>query len=161
MNRKFFYLLHAHLILAAIMMSNCNEMGAEMDKKPTTLNDGSRCVYSSYQGSAEIVRIKQTPASLEQSKVLGGPRYEGYEVWFLFRPQTNYSLGKHTSKINREHLLMLNNGWYVGSRYLKKYGIKAGNIIPCTMKIIKEGTCTPIVFEFKTIDRNDYFETRP
>lgn len=160
MSRQFFYLTGFYLLLTATMVCNCNGMGAEMNKRPTTLNDGSRCVYSSFEGSADIITIKQTPASQAQAKVLGGPRYEGYEVWFRFRPKMDYSVDRLRSTINREHLLTLNNGWYVGPRYLEKYGIKEGNSLLGTLKLIEQGTCKPVVFEFDTVDLNDYFETR-
>ena len=157
MSRKFFCLLRVHLVLAAIMMSNSNGTEAEMAKKSTTLNDGGRCVYCSYEGSAEILRIKQTPASRAQSEIHGGPRYEGYEVWFHFRPELDYSLDRIKTIIIRDHLLTLDNGWYVGSCYLEKYGIKAGKVFPCTLKVIEKGTCTPVVFEFESVDLKDYF----
>jgi hypothetical protein len=139
------------------MMSIYNGTEAEMAKGPTNLNNGGRCVYSSYEGIAEIIRIKQTPASRAQSEILGGPGYEGYEVWFRFCPELDYPIDRIKNIIIREHLLTLDNGWYAGSRYLEKYEIKAGRIFPCTLKVIEKGVCTPMVFEFETVDLKDYF----
>ena len=50
--------------------------------------------------------------------------------------------------------------WYAGPRYLEKYGMKKGKTYPCILGIIKEGNCTPVIFEFETIDTRDYFETQ-
>lgn len=141
-------------------MGNCNRMGTKMVDEQATLNDGSCCTYISYEGSAQIVRITQTPASLAQSKVIGGPGYKGYEVWFRFIPKSDVSDDRIKSLLSREHLFSLYNSWYIGPRYLKKYGIQTGKTYPCILKVIEEGTCTPVLFEFKTIDSKDYFEKR-
>ena len=98
---------------------------------------------------------------LAQSKVIGGTGYEGYEVWLRFVPKSDIQDPRIESLIGREHLFTLHNSWYVGPRYLKKYGIQKGKTYPCVLKVIEEGTCTPVVFEFKTIDPKDYFESRP
>ena len=43
---------------------------------------------------------------------------------------------------------------------VKKYGIKVGKEFPATLSIIKTGTCSPINFELKGLDRIDCFESR-
>jgi hypothetical protein len=125
-------------------------------KKADGKNEGDCCRYVSIQGHAEILRVQQTPDSISQAQVLGGPRYEGYEVWFRFRPESDDPLDRIQKIIIREHLLTLNNGWYVGSRFLEKYGIQTGKSFPCILKVIEKGACTPVVFEFETIDLKDY-----
>lgn len=132
-----------------------------MDSDQYILSDGSPCTYVSYAGCAKIVRIKKTPASVAQSEVIGGPGYKGYEVWFRFIPELDMRNGNIKPLTNREHLFTLYNGWYVGYRYLEKYGIKTGKTFPCVLKVIETGTCSPVLFEFKTIDPKDYFEVHP
>lgn len=148
-------------VLIALGAMCCSKMEAKMSNEGTGSREGGPCTYASYEGSAEIVRITQTRASLAQSKVIGGPRYEGYEVWFRFVPKSGISNRAIGPIIGREHLFVLHNSWYVGPRYLKKYGIQQGKTYPCVLKVIEEGTCAPVVFEFKTIDPKDYFECRP
>ena len=131
-----------------------------MANHQTTSKDGGCCIYASYEGNAKIFRVSQTPTSLAQAKIMGGPGYEGYEVWFRFIPKSDVPDDRIKQVISREHLFTLYNSWYAGPRYLEKYGIREGKIYPCTLNIIEEGTATPVIFEFETIDTRDYFETR-
>lgn len=149
------------VIIALGAISCCSKMEAKMSNQGTGFSQGSPCTYASYEGSAEIVRVTQTPASMAQSSVIGGPGYEGYEVWFRFVPNRDVRHRGIRSLIGREHLFTLDNGWYIGPRYQEEYDIKIGKTYPCVLKVIKEGTCSPVVFEFKTINSKDYFESRP
>jgi|LGVF01.2.fsa_nt_gb hypothetical protein len=153
------YLLLIVAALGPMICCSYVKKEAEMVSNQATA-DGGCCTYISYEGSAQIMRVSQTPASVTQYKILGGPGYEGYEVWFRFTTQQNIPHGVR-KEISREQLFTLKNSWYVGPRYLEKYGIETGKAYPCKLKVIKEGTCTPIVFEFDAIDSGDYFESRP
>jgi hypothetical protein len=148
-------------VLIALGAMCCSRMEAKMSNEETGFREGGPCTYASYEGSAEIVRITQTPAAMAQSNVIGGPGYEGYEVWFRFVPKSDIANRAIGPIAGREHLFTLHNGWYVGPRYLEKYGIQPGKGYPCTLKLIEKGTCAPVVFEFETIDSRDYFESRP
>ena len=132
-----------------------------MAKDEIPFKEGGPCTYRCYEGSSEIARITQTPASLAQSRVIGGAGYDGYEVWFRFVPKSDIHDPRIGSLIGREHLFTLHNGWYVGPRYLRKYGVEPVKKYPCILKLIEEGTCTPVLFEFEMIDSRDYFESRP
>ena len=155
------HVLFALIALGAIVLCCCSRMEAKMSNEGTGFSEGGPCTYTSYEGRADIVRVMQSPASLAQAKVIGGPGYGGYEVWFRFVPKSGISNRAIGPIIGREHLFVLHNSWYVGPRYLKKYGIQQGKTYPCVLKVIEEGTCAPVVFEFKTIDSRDYFESRP
>lgn len=141
-------------------MSHCKQMETKMVDDQVPMSEGKCCTYTSYAGQARIVRISRTAASIAQAKVMGGAGYEGYEVWFRFVPESAIVDDRIQTLLGRDHLLTLNNSWYVGSAYLEKYKIVAEKSFPCVMKVIKEGTGTPVVFEFETIDRKDYFESR-
>ncbi|MEW6096458.1 MAG: hypothetical protein AB1567_08040 [bacterium] len=132
----------------------------KMDVKQKEERQGGGCVYISYDGDAEIIRIIQTQNSISQSKIIGGPGYEGYEVWFRFIPQQEISNEWVQKAISKEHLFTLYNSWYVGPLYLKKYGIEIGKTYPCKLKVIKKGVCTPLIFEIETLNRADYFEKK-
>ena len=96
-----------------------------------------------------------------QKGIIGGAGYEGYEVWFRFIPEESIlSELEPSGFLGREHLFTMQNGWYVGPRYLKKYGLEPGKECPSVLRIIKSGSCTPRIFDFKTIDTTDYFESR-
>jgi hypothetical protein len=149
------------VILIALGAMCCSNMEGKMSHEGTGFSQGGPCTYTSYEGRAEIVRITQTRASMAQSKVVGGAGYEGCEVWFRFVPKLDTHDSRVGSLIGREHLFTLHNGWYVGPRYLEKYGIQPGREYPCILKLIEKGACSPVVFEFETIDSRDYFESRP
>jgi len=160
MKRGSYCFLYIALAMAAIMLSNCNRREANMVDNPTTPEDGGCSTYASYEGSARILRIAQTSTSVTQAKVIGGPGYEGYEVWFHFVPKTDVSDDRIEPIVSREHLFTLHNGWYVGPLYLERYRIQKGNSYPCILKVIEKGTGNPVVFNFPTIDTADYFESR-
>ena len=42
---------------------------------------------------------------------------------------------------------------------VEKYGVRPGAALPCVLRVITSGTCTPLLFEFPGIDLADYFET--
>jgi hypothetical protein len=121
--------------------------------------DGSCCRYVSIEGHAEILRIQPTPESISQAQVQGGPRYQGYEVWFRFVPAEISSDARLQTVLEHDHMLTLSNSWYIGPRFLKKYGIKTGKTFPGVLKLLVEGTCSPIQFEFRTINLKDFFES--
>ncbi len=122
---------------------------------------GGRCVYSSYSGRATITRVEKTAESKKQADVIGGAGYEGYEIWFRFKTDQEIEIKEAWARdtVEREHLLQLGNSWYPGPQYIKKYGIEVNKTYSCTLKVITEGTCTPITFEFRDIDTRDYFES--
>ncbi|MEE4353779.1 MAG: hypothetical protein V2J25_13020 [Desulfatiglans sp.] len=162
MKKTGFYLLLILTTSVGLFGSNCSRMEAKMTThKSPPFVDGGSCTYVSYDGNAQIVRVKQSQASLAQAKVLGGPGYGGYEVWFRFVPGPDVSSEQIKDYTSREYLFTLSNSWYVGPRYLKKYRIEAGRKYPCLLKLLKKGTCSPLVFEFKDINMSDYFESRP
>jgi hypothetical protein len=111
-------------------------------------------------GKVEIIRVEITDKSRAQSTVLGGPGYEGYEVWFKFVPENEIRDERLEKVISKEHEFRLANSWYVGKRYLEKYGITPGKIYPCLLKILIRGTGTPVIFEIEGLDKKDYFESR-
>ena len=123
-------------------------------------NDGGCCRYVSIKGNVEIIRIQQTPESISQVKVIGGPGYKGFEVWFRFVPAEISSDDRLRAVLKREHILTLYNNWYIGPRFLKKYNIQTGKTFPGVLKLLVEGTCAPMQFELTTINLKDYFESR-
>ncbi len=122
---------------------------------------GGPCEYADYRGTATITRVVQTENSCQQAKSMGGPGYEGYEVWFRFAPAADIREEWARPAAGREHLFSLMNSWYPGPRYLESYGIKTGSTHNCMLKVITRGTCTPTIFEFPGIRRDDYFESAP
>jgi len=127
----------------------------EADERPPPKVGGGPCEYKTYSGHAEIlsVRLKKLP------KGYPGPPHESYEVRFLFFP--DHHIDESYAQVEgKPQILTLTNSWYPGPRFLRKYGIQEGKIFDCHLKVITNGTCTPVVFDFPTIDRGDFFESR-
>jgi hypothetical protein len=132
-------------------------MGREREIDPN-FQEGAPCVYDNYEGEATITRVEMTEASRAQREVVGGPGYEGFEVWFRFVPEDPIPTD-HSGLLEREQLLSLRNGWYPGPRYIEKYGLEPGKKFLAVLGIIKEGVCQPAVFELDGIEDEDYFES--
>jgi len=148
------------LILGIMLIGiGCSEAQKITEKPETDYVIGGPCIYSHYPGRATITRIEKTEESKNQTKTSGGPGYEGYEVWFVFKPDQEIKEDWARKSMERERLFRLANSWYPGPQYLKKYNIKVGNDYPCTLKVQTRGTCTPIIFEFGQLKRDDYFES--
>lgn len=116
---------------------------------------GGPCRYESYPGTATFVDVKPWQP---ESPTAGVPTpYPPLAVTFTFTPAqpiTNEPLYKP----GVVHTFTLINSMPPGPRFAAKYGITAGTAVPCQLRVIREGTCTPVVLEFPGIDRADYFE---
>ena len=114
---------------------------------------GGPCEYRGYRGKATIVSV----CKKERDKSRGGHSYENFEVKFSFSPEEE--IKESFAKVEgREYTLMLANSWHPGPKFLEKYGIEVGKTFDCYLKVITKGACTPILFDFPTIDLTDYFE---
>lgn len=119
---------------------------------------GGACSYREVPGTTTIVTVAKTPASVQQARTTGGPGYEGVEVSFKFKPSRPIT-DKAVRNFNQStHTLRLTNSWYPGRRYIDKYHLSLGRIMPATLKIRTSGACTPMFFSFPEIDLADYFE---
>ncbi len=116
---------------------------------------GGPCEYKRYKGQATIVSIRPK----ESPENYGRPAEEGYEVKFSFSPEEEITAayGKVTG---REYTMMLKNSSYPGPRFLERYDIKTGKSFDCYLQVIIRGTCTPVLFDFPTIDLGNYFEQK-
>jgi len=128
----------------------CTDTGEKM-LAPRVL--GGPCDYKTYKGHAAITHI--APKEIPGDRDL--PPCQSYDVKFIFFPDEAID-EPHGRIEGREHTLMLTNSRYPGPRFLEKYGIRTGKSFECHVKVIVRGTCTPILFEFPTIDLRDYFE---
>jgi len=149
------------LLLSTILIIIPNIVNSDMQIEPEKKKTGGECIYEKYPGVATIEEIKKTNESAGQVDIEGGPGYEGYEVWFSFKPKCRIDEDWAAKQVKeRKYLFQLINSWYPGPEYLKKYGIKEGKKFDSTLKVITKGTCTPIIFEFAKVKQDDYFESK-
>jgi hypothetical protein len=113
----------------------------ESTKKPVF---GGQCEYNKYRGQAKIISVRKKDLP-----------NESYEVKFCFH--TDEIIAEAYGQVEgKEYLLLLDNSSYPGFKFLNKYGIENGKYFDCYLKVITRGTCTPILFDFPTIDLSDY-----
>lgn len=121
--------------------------------EPVAQRVGGPCTYVDHPGTATILAV--TPALPDKN--VPTPPYPGMTVTYRFKaanplpPQGIHMEGKIQT-------LTMVSGWPPGRRFLKKYGIHPGANLPCVLRIIQSGTCTPLLFQFPGIDLADYFE---
>lgn len=116
---------------------------------------GGPCRYESYPGTATFVDVK---AWQPESPTAGAPTpYPPLAVTFTFTPAQPITK-EPLYRPGAVHTFTLVNSMPPGPRFAAKYGITDGAVVPCQLRVIRDGTCTPVVFEFPGIDRADYFE---
>ena len=111
---------------------------------------GGPCEYKIYEGRAKIISINARTDSGDTSD-------EKYEVKFAFYPDQKI-IEPYVQTEDKEYLLLLTNSSYPGKYFLMKYGIEAGKVFDCHIKVITKGTCSPVIFEFPSIRLDDYGE---
>jgi len=116
---------------------------------------GGPCSYKTYPGTARVVLIEKAYATSQDGKKNG----DGYDVHFVFHPETAPE-ETYARVEGKTHTFLLTNGSRPKSGFLKIYGIETGKTLPCQLKVIVKGTCTPILFKFPTVDMNDYEANR-
>ena len=136
--RMAFVLNRLCIFFAVVLMSvSCAETKTPEIRRVV----GGPCSYKSYPGKAEVVSVKKAD--------------DGYNVKFVFHsektPQETYARVE-----GKTHRLLLIEGSRPKLRFLKKYSIETGKVLPCNLDVIVKGTCTPILFKFPTVDLTDY-----
>ena len=150
------YRIKAGVLLFTIIFTNAFCSGsstvASAAEKSAPRVVGGPCEYRQYKGRAMIVSISKK----EMRKKYGEPSV-GYEVKFSFFSEEEIE-ETYGQVEGRKYILMLTNSRYPGPEFLEKYGIEAGKSFECYLKVITRGTCTPVLFDFLTIDLGDCFE---
>jgi hypothetical protein len=146
--------LAAVLCALAVFLAPCP---AAAGQQPTLV--GGPCRYDTFAGKATIVSIE--PGQTPKTGAEAAPPYTPLTVTYTFTPSAPIT-GEPLYKPDVAHTLTLVNGMQPGSRFVAKYGLSPGKIVPCELRIIRQGTCTPVLYVFPGIDLTDYFElTRP
>lgn len=110
--------------------------------------EGGQCDYKRYEGRAKIISMdKATDSPIRSS--------EKYEVKFIFTPDQEIK-EPFAKTEGMEFLLLVGNTYRPSKRFLEKYGIEIDKVFDCYLKVIIRGTCTPVLFEFPSINLYDY-----
>lgn len=106
---------------------------------------GGPCTYADFPGTATITAI--APLAEERH----GLPYAGRSVTFTFAPDTPIN-GEPLYVPGNIHHLTLAGGRAPGQRFVDHYKLRPGLSLPCRLRLIRKGTCTPVLFEFPGID---------
>jgi len=101
---------------------------------------GGPCPHKQYCGEAQIISINPIP------KESGS-----YEIKFFFHAKETV-LEEFAKPEDRLWSLLQKDFSSPQESFIKKYGIKIGKRFPCTMNVMTKGACTPVLFDFPTID---------
>ncbi|NDY55353.1 hypothetical protein G3N56_01155 [Desulfovibrio sulfodismutans] len=138
---------------SAFAASNASPPPEKGRPEPMGIRVGGPCTYADHPGTATILAV--SPATPD--KDVPTPPYPGLTVTYAFAPVG--PLPPQASRLaGKVQTMTLVNGWPPGPRFLEKYGIRPGAALPCVLRVIQSGTCTPLLFEFPGIDLADYFE---
>lgn len=118
---------------------------------------GGPCRYDDFPGKAVIGTVAPWQPG---SPTEGAPTpYPALTVTFTFTPDAPI-VGEPLYRPDQIHTLTLVNGMPPGPQFAKKYGLAPGKTFACVLRLIRQGTCTPAIYDFPDIDRADYFELR-
>lgn len=146
--KDIYFLEYTSLLVIVFLFFFTGVSCAAMDGSVSKPVFGGQCEYKKYSGQAKIISIHKRELP-----------NESYEVKFSFHTDEIIK-ERHGQVEGKEYLLLLDNSFYPGPKFLKKYGIEKGKHFDCYLKVITRGTCTPVLFDFPTIDLGDYFENQ-
>lgn len=106
---------------------------------------GGPCAYADFPGKATITAI--TPLAGGNQ----GLPYPGLTVTFTFTPDQPMA-GEPLYVPDKVQHLTLAGGRAPGQRFVDTYKLRPGLSLPCQLRLIRQGTCTPVLFEFPGID---------
>jgi hypothetical protein len=130
------YLANLSMSLIFLVSLTSCDLAASSSSQPRV---GGTCIYKQYKGDAEIVSVTQRQ---------GVPGE--YEIKFSFHPQE--TIQEEFARVEgRQWLIVQQDSSYPKEDFLTQYGIKVGKCLPCYLKVITKGTCTPVLFDFPTI----------
>ena len=124
-------------VFSAILSVNC-ESASSSSKQFV----GGPCTYKQYKGNAKIVSVNPKPDNPAT-----------FEIKFSFRTKKAIQ-EEYAQTEGRQWTLVMNDFSNPREDFVKKYDIKPGKSFPCYMKVITKGTCTPVMFDFPTINRD-------
>lgn len=110
---------------------------------------GGPCAYASFPGKADIIAVAQTPKPT-------GPK-KTFSVTFTFTPQTPLS-DEPLFRPEAVHTLTLTGGALPGEEFVRTHHLAPGRVLRSVLRIIRQGTCTPVLFDFPDIDLTNHGE---
>lgn len=101
---------------------------------------GGPCEYKEYKGVAEVISVSRMASADNRGQ-------DEFEVKCSFHPREQIE-EQFAQTTAREFRLHVDNDANPTGRFIVRHGIKVGSRIPCIVRVIVRGTCTPVLFEF-------------
>jgi len=130
-------------VLVGVVGLGCTGAGPTLAADPASPTPpappivGGPCRYTAHPGKARIVSVRP---KLDDAGV------RRYDVRFEFLPDG--PIAESFAQPQGRTFALLASGSRPDDAFLARHGIRRGQVLPCTMKIIASGTCTPVMFEF-------------
>lgn len=147
------------IVLIVIFLLTVSGVFLHYDSPKRCVKGG--CPYDKFYGKCKITSIVKYSEVYPDSTLYR----DEYVVKFKFTLSKILNLLKSKAPIDKfnrsvymEHYFYRGSGINLPEWYLEKYGFKEGEIFPCDVCIIKGGTCSPVIFDFRNIDEFDYGE---
>lgn len=123
-------------LIFIVPLSSCSETVAS--SQPPRV--GGPCAYKTYKGEARILSIK--PMQSESG---------AYDIQFSFHPESPIREDFARTE-SRQWSLTRKDFSHPTNDFISQHDIKTGKRYPCMMKVITRGACTPVIFEFPTLE---------
>lgn len=128
------------LIGAGLVLSVPGVIHSSEAAEQTSSMVGGPCEYRDYPGEAEVLSVARIGGKQDR-------RPDEYEVKCRFHPRR--PIEEPFAQVSaREFRLLVENDENPGQRFIDKHDLKVGKRIPCVLRAIVQGTCTPILYEF-------------
>jgi hypothetical protein len=103
---------------------------------------GGDCHYRNYRASARIAEVTRVGESADREDLYA----IRYTVSTVERIEEGFA--RVTEKL---FLLSIQGEESFRSRFLDSHGLRVGAAVPCVVKVIQRGACTPVIIEFPTL----------
>lgn len=161
MSRKIVFLTSIVLLAALILVFGVGSFLASLHVAGIEKTSGG-CIYDTFPGNCMIVSVRKTLMSRGQKRRTG---YDGWEVKVNYKESVRLPTEKEKflrsfSKKDRI-MLRLVNFWLPGAKFIRKYLIIEGETFPCTLKLINQGKCTPMLLQLNGVPLDDFCDLPP
>lgn len=142
MYRKFRMILCIIMVLGLTLVGKGYGQGKMINNERIV---GGECNYTSYPGEARIVSVIKKPGT-------ESPVSFSYEIRFTFH--SDHVIKEPFARTEGKTYLLLHANSYPDDGFIKQHDIAKDRVYPCVMKVIVKGTCTPVIFEFPTMEKH-------
>ncbi|MDD5093552.1 MAG: serpin family protein [Dehalococcoidia bacterium] len=135
------------VVQGEVTQANLDEKWDMIEQKEITSVVGGPCKYTDIPGTARITSIKDADPNSANCN-------DAVEVIFDFTPDSPSAIDTYSfpNWKDTNQSLTFGGGMNPSREWVEKQGLKEGSELACIRSEITEGTCTPVIFSFPTIN---------